>query len=367
MEYIKCAEPGRVYLAHETEILDCIKSVARGGNYILSEEVSRFEKDFASYIGMTFCVGVASGTDALILGMIGIGISPGDEVLLPSLTATATVSSVEWIGATPVFVDITDDMTIDSDEILKKITTKTKAIIGVHLYGGSCNMDALMKISNAYDIPIIEDCAQSCGARYKDSKLGSFGKISCFSFYPTKNLGALGDGGAILTNDESVFRKLLELRQYGWNSDRVSISKGRVSRLDEIQAAILNIKLKYLDQENTLRREVARKYSEGLASLPLGLPKEESGTFHVYHLYVVKLQARDKVKSLLHSKGIGTGIHYFPPVHENPNFESYFPSNKDQSLNQTSRSSREILSLPMHPYLTFEEISKVITTLNEII
>ncbi len=366
MDYIQYADPGRVFLAHETELLECIKSVARSGSYILGEEVTEFERNFASYIGMKFCVGVASGTDALILGMLGLGIGPGDEVLLPSLTATATASAIEWIGATPVFVDVADDMAIDTAEIRSKISKRTSAIIAVHLYGAACSMEVLTHIAREFDIPLIEDCAQSCGAKYGASRLGSFGAISCFSFYPTKNLGALGDGGAILTNDEVIFRKLLGLRQYGWDSNRISVSKGRVSRLDELQAAILNIKLKYLDNENSLRREIATMYDEGLIDLPVEFPKVSHKTFHVYHLYVVRMANRDNVKSYLHSKGIGTGIHYFPPLHENPNFEKYF-SDEKRSLFRTSKYSREILSLPMHPYLTKDEIRHVLTTLSEIL
>lgn len=365
MEFIKFADPGRQFIVQEQEIVDCFKNVAKSGNYILGHEVQKFENAFAEYIGVNYCVGVASGTDALILGMLAIGIEFGDEVLVPSLTATATVAAIEWTGATPVFVDIAEDMTIDSVDLRKKISSRTKAIIAVHLHGGSCDLESLQSISEEMQIPLIEDCAQSCGAEYKSKKLGSFGLISCFSFYPTKNLGALGDAGAILTNDFEIYKRIIELRQYGWDAHRIAVSKGRVSRLDELQAAILNVRLKYVDKENLQRQEIAKYYNSQLQNLPLGLPLVREDSKHVFHLYVVKLENRDLVKSLLENKKVGTGIHYYPPVHENPHFKKYLTTSTEETLERTSKVSRKILSLPMHPYLSETELSHVVLTLTE--
>ena len=367
MEFIKFADPGRQFIVQEQEIVDCFKNVAKSGNYILGHEVQKFEKAFAEYIGVKYSVGVASGTDALILGMLAIGIEFGDEVLVPSLTATATVAAIEWTGANPVFVDIGEDMTIDSIDLRKKISSKTKAIIAVHLHGGSCDIDNLQDISEEMQIPLIEDCAQSCGAEYKSRKLGSFGLISCFSFYPTKNLGALGDAGAILTNNIEIYKRIIELRQYGWDANRIAISKGRVSRLDELQAAILNVRLKYLDKENLQRQEIAKYYNSQLQNLPLELPLVREDSTHVFHLYVVKLANRDLMKSLLETNKVGTGIHYYPPVHENPHFKKYLTSSTEETLQRTSEISRKILSLPMHPYLTDTELNHVVSTLTEVL
>lgn len=243
------------YLAHKNEIDAAIERVLDSGQYILGKEVERFEKSFAKYIGVKHCIGVASGTEALFLAMKALGIGDGDEVITVSYTATATISAICMTGATPILVDIKlSNFTMDPALIKKAITPRTKAILPVHIYGNPCDMNSIQK----HKIPVIEDCAQAHGTKYKGRKVGSLGKFGCFSFYPTKNLGCIGDGGAITTNDAKLAKELRLLRQYGWKERYVSSVHGYNSRLDEIQAAILSVKLKYLDEDKVKYSEAPR-------------------------------------------------------------------------------------------------------------
>ena len=271
---VLCANPLAQYQSQRDEILDAVKNVLESGNYILGPEVAKFEKSFAQFCGTNFAVGLNSGTDALILALKALDIGPGDEVITVSLTALATASAVIAVGAVPVLVDVESKRyTLDPHLIREAVTSKTKAIIAVHLYGQAADLDSIKAIANECGLYLIEDCAQCAGGYYKGKRLGSIGDIGCFSFYPTKNLGAIGDGGLVTTNDSQLFQRIQRLRQYGWNESRQTIEPGINSRLDEVQAAILNVKLKTLDAKNLSRIEIANTYITELASLPIQLPQ----------------------------------------------------------------------------------------------
>jgi dTDP-4-amino-4,6-dideoxygalactose transaminase len=360
---INFANPKKQFLAHREEILEAITKVADQGNYVLGDSVEKFEESFATYIGSKYCASVASGTDALVLSLIALDIGIGDEVIVPSLTATATISAIQWVGATPVFVDVVENQyTISPSAVEEMITTKTKAVIAVHLFGNSCDLTEIEIIANKYNIFLIEDCAQATGAEHGGRKLGSIGIIACFSFYPTKNLGALGDGGAVLTSNRILYDRIKSLRQYGWDENRISQSKGKVSRLDEIQAAILQVKLKYLDTDNLKRIAISEKYCKDLLSTNLELPQTHFEGKHVYHLYVVRSPNRNQLRSMLRAEGIETGIHYYPAMHQHPNFTKYvLPTSRP--LKVTEKITKEILSIPMYPELLETETDLVISTL----
>jgi dTDP-4-amino-4,6-dideoxygalactose transaminase len=353
---IHCANPRRQYLEQKQEIDQAVRQVLNSDSYILGAEVENFEKEFAQYVGTDHCVSVNSGTDALILALRALNIGAGDEVIAPSHTAVATISAVVRTGATPVFVDIDPkSFTINPDLVSNAITIKTKAIIAVHLYGHPCDMDSLKEIAVTNDLFIIEDCAQAHGALWRGNKVGSIGVIGCFSFYPTKNLGAIGDGGAITTNDKLIAEKIKQLRQYGWDSDKKSQIQSSVSRLDEIQAAILRIKLMKLDVFNSKRQEIAKYYFENLVHSDLILPSSKMGVSHVFHLFVVRTKRRDELIKALNELDIYPGIHYPTPVHLHPAFNSV-PHNE---LPVTESLTETIVSLPMFPELTKAELSRV--------
>jgi dTDP-4-amino-4,6-dideoxygalactose transaminase len=289
-------------LSHKQEIDDAVNRVLESGWYILGDEVSTFEKEFAAYLGVGYCLGVGNGTEALHLALVACGIGPGDEVATVSHTAVATVAAIELAGATPVFVDI-DPATFNMDpDLLKKgITSKTKAVIPVHLYGHPAPIDEILTIAKDHGLCVIEDCAQAHGAIYRDRRIGSFGDMACFSFYPTKNLGALGDGGAVVMNDSRLAEKVRLLREYGWAERYVSHTPGWNSRLDEVQAAILRVKLKHLDFDNSRRIKLAKLYGEGLFETNITLPVVQNGAVHVYHLYVIRVKERSSLQAYLRS------------------------------------------------------------------
>jgi dTDP-4-amino-4,6-dideoxygalactose transaminase len=337
-----------------------VKEVLDSGNYILGAQVASFEKEFAAYLNSEFCIGVNSGTDALLIGLKALGVGIGDEVILPSHTAVATAAAVVSTGATPVFAEVSKiSMTIDPVSVASLITSKTRAVIAVHLYGFPCDLDVLKQICLENQLFLIEDCAQSTGTEYKGKKVGTVGDIGCFSFYPTKNLGAIGDGGAIVTKNYSTSERCFALRQYGWDSDRVSNLNGTVSRLDEIQAAILRIKLGCLDQNNKRRIEIAAQYRAGLNLDSLVLPAEPVHGKHTYHLFVIRVSKRDYMLEELSKLGIFAGIHYRKPVHLHPAFK-LFTNDSNTSLKYTEELSNTILSLPMYPGLMDNEIDRVV-------
>jgi dTDP-4-amino-4,6-dideoxygalactose transaminase len=354
---IPCANPKAQYLAHKQEIDDAVNRVLESGYYILGNEVRAFEEEFAAYLGVNHAVGVGNGTEALHLALVACGIGHGDEVATVSHTAVATVAAIELAGARPVFVDI-DPVTYNLDPgfLKKAITSKTKAVIPVHLYGHPAPMEEILAIARDYSLCVIEDCAQAHGATYRGKRVGSFGDMACFSFYPTKNLGALGDGGMVVTNDEKLAENSRLLREYGWKDRYVSHIPGWNTRLDEIQAAILRVKLNYIDTDNAVRARLAKSYCEGLtgASSSLVLPTAREGAMHVYHLFVIRVLDRGSLLNFLGEKGIGAAIHYPVPVHQQPAYDGF-----SGELPQTEHVTKEILSLPMYPELTKDEICSV--------
>ena len=327
------------------------------GFYILGQEVKKFEDEFAAYNDVNHCVGVGSGTEALHIALRALDIGSGDEVITSAHTAGATASAIALSRAKPVFIDIEPEyLTMNPIQIEKAITTRTKAIIPVHIYGQSCDMDPILKIASKYGLKIIEDCAQAHGATYKKKHVGSMGDIGCFSFYPTKNLGAIGDAGALTTNYGRLAENARCLREYGWNERYISNEEGWNSRLDEIQAAILRVKLNKLGGDNALRQNKAIRYETNLRNLPLELPKVRKDASHVFHLYVVRTDRRDDLKGYLYEKGIQTTIHYPFPIHRQAYYREIAG---DISLPVTEKAATLILSLPMYPELAIENQEKV--------
>lgn len=355
---ILCSNPKEQYLAHSDEIKTAIDRVLDSGRYILGSEVEAFENEFANFIEAKYCVGVANGTDALHLALRAFDIGSDDEVITSPHTAVATASAIAMSGAKPVFVDIENEFyTIDAAKIKAAITPKTKAIIAVHIYGQPCDMDALLAIAKEYNLALIEDCAQAHGAEFNGKKVGSIGDIGCFSFYPTKNLGAIGDGGAITTNSAKIYAKIKALREYGWQNDRISHFCGFNSRLDEIQAAILRVKLKYLAKDTQKRNEIANIYFEKLKNI-VTLPKIRPNCTHAFHLFVIMIKNRDNMQEAIKQDGIYALVHYSAAVHMQPAF-----LDKKTNLTNTQNILDKILSLPMYPELSCEEVSHVCDSL----
>lgn len=352
------------YQTHKKEIDAAIMRVLESGRYILGEEVRSFEEEFARYIGVNYGIGVGSGTDAITLALKACGIGPGDEVITVSHTAVATVAAVELSGATPVLIDISPDTyTLDPDHLQNVITSKTKAVLPVHLYGHPADMDRIVPFAEEHDLYVIEDCAQSHGALLHRKKMGSLGDIAAFSFYPTKNLGAIGDGGMVVTDDADLAEQVRLLRQYGWKERNMSNIPGLNSRLDEIQAAILRVKLQYLDNDNLRRRAIARIYGQMLPSKDMTLPIEADSAFHVYHQYVIRIPMRDSLKTYLAKHGVETMIHYPVPVHLQ---DAYRGKIKISGyLTVTEEICKRIISLPMHPFLLKSDTLEACRVINQ--
>ena len=357
---ILCANPQAGYLARKADIDAALHRVLDKGWYVLGEEVSKFEAEFAAYVGVNHAIGVGSGTEAIHLALAAADVGPGDEVITVSHTAVATVSAIELTGATPVLVDIDPRFyTMDPAALEAAITPKTKAIVAVHLYGQPADMEEIMAIAGRHDVTVIEDCAQCHGATWQGRKTGSIGHIACFSFYPTKNLGALGDGGMVVTGDAHLAGRVKALREYGWTERYISRMSGWNSRLDELQAAVLRVKLPHLDADNAARGRLARIYDEGLRNAPLVLPHRRPGTGHVFHLYVVRGTARNALQARLKEAGIGTIIHYPVPIHLQPAYAGRLAAGG--ALPHTEKAAEEILSLPLYPELTDEKAHAVVT------
>lgn len=354
---ILTGDPGAGYRAYAAEIDAAIGEALRSGRYILGEQTRAFESAFAAWTGASYAVGVASGTDAICLALRALGVGAGDEVVTVSHTAVATVAAVEAIGATPVLADIDPrTYTMAPDSAAALITDRTRALLPVHLYGHPADMTALGALATARGVPVVEDCAQAHGATLDEYRVGALGALGCFSFYPTKNLGAIGDGGGVTTSDPELARALGMIRQYGWDIPQHSIRPGVCSRLDELQAAILNVKLKYLDAEIARRQAMAATYGEMLAGLPLETPSVAANATHAYHLYVVQADARDALKAFLAERGVAAGIHYPQPVHLQP---AYAGRVRRGALDVTEAIGPRILSLPLHPYLPDGAVEKV--------
>lgn len=360
---IPYASPLSQYQSHREEILEAVKRVLEGGNYILGPEVAAFERAFAAYCGVDHAVGVASGTDALILALRALNIGPGDEVVTVSHTAIATVAAIIATGATPVLVDIDPSYyTLDPGCLRRAITSKTKAVIPVHLYGQPADMDAIMGIATEHGLAVVEDCAQAAGATYKGSRVGSIGDVGCFSFYPTKNLGAIGDGGMVVTRDANLAGRTRRLRQYGWDGKRTTTEPGLNSRLDEIQAAILNVKFKSLDDDNARRRAIAGMYNQALTALPISMPGDRPGGRHVYHLYVIRCNDREMVRSNLAENKVLAGVHYPVPAHRHHGYDQLCVL-PEAGLPVTEGVVESILSLPMYPELASSQVKSIISLL----
>jgi dTDP-4-amino-4,6-dideoxygalactose transaminase len=346
------------YHALRAELDTAINRVLAGGWYILGEETSAFESEFAAYVGAEYGVGVASGTDALALALRAVGVEAGDEVITVSHTAVATVVAVEQAGARPVFVDIDPlTFTMTPSELEMAVSPRTRAVIPVHLYGHPADMASILAVAQQYHLAVVEDCAQAHGARYRGQPVGSFGHAAAFSFYPTKNLGAAGDGGMVVTSRPEVAERLYLLRQYGWARRYISQVRGGNSRLDELQAAILRVKLRYLEMWNQRRRELAACYAKWLKNTDLVLPQASNDVAHVYHLYVVRAKQRDELLAYLRGRGIEAQVHYPVPVHLQPAYANlgFGPG----SLPEAERAAGEVLSLPLYPEMKEQAIEKV--------
>jgi dTDP-4-amino-4,6-dideoxygalactose transaminase len=354
--------PGAFFAEHRAETMAAMARVLDSGAYILGAEVKEFEHEFARQFDFGGAVGVANGTDAVALALRSLGVARGDRVATPSHTAVATVAAIEMAGATPVFVDITSDTyTLDPAALARTLETAepVKAVIAVHLYGHPADVPAIIRVAQKHGARVIEDCAQAHGAKLDGHYVGGMGDAAAFSFYPTKNLGALGDGGMVVSNDAGCIGTLRMLREYGWERRYISEVPGVNSRLDELQAAILRTKLPYLDAGNRRRAEIASAYNSGLADTGLVLPKERPGATHVYHQYVVRHPDRDRIQARLKQKGTGTNIHYRVPVHRQPAYAGRFDIDPG-GLPTTDAVAREVLSLPMFPELHDEEVARII-------
>ena len=356
------ADPKRNYIAHKEEIDEAVRRVLEGGWYILGDEAASFEREFAGYVGVSHGIGAGSGTEALHLAFRACGVGPGDLVVTVSHTAVATVAAIELAGAAAVLVDIDPNtFTMAASELESAVEShgrRVKAIVPVHLYGHPADMPRIMEIAASHRVIVIEDCAQSHGATITGRKTGSWGHLAAFSFYPTKNLGALGDGGAVVTDDSGLAERAQLLRQYGWRTRYISEMAGLNSRLDEVQAAILRVKLRYLDAENQRRQDIASRYDAAFSGTSLRLPVAHPNVSHAYHQYTVRSDRRDALQSRLKESGVGAAILYPQPVHLQPAYLGRVQT--AGKLENTERVCAEILSLPIHPHLTDDEVGRII-------
>lgn len=351
------------YISIQPEIDGATRRVYASGWFILGPETEAFEKEFAEYLGAQYCVGVNSGTDALHLAIRALGIGKGDEVITVPNTAVATVAAIEMAGATPVFCDVNaDSMTMNADSFAAVITDRTRAVIPVHLFGQAAELDPILGIARQYKLAVIEDCAQAHGTKYQGQKVGTYGDVACFSFYPTKNLGAYGDGGAVVTDDARLAEKVKLLRQYGWRARYESEISGVNTRLDELQAALLRVKLKHLDAWNAARRERAALYTELLPNKRVAPPAEMPYGEHVFHVYVVQCAMRDYLAAFLKEREIGTAIHYPTPIHLQT---AYQHLGVQGAFPVSEKLAREILSLPLYPELPLADVRAVADAIRE--
>lgn len=352
------------YRALKPEIDAAVARVLASGWYILGEEVRHFEQEFAAFCGAAEAVGVASGTDALLLALRAAGIGPGDEVITVAQTAVATVAAIELSGARPVLVDVEPGRyTLDPALVAAVISPRTRAIVPVHLYGQAADLDPLLAIARQHGLVLIEDCAQAHGARYKGAPVGGLADLAAFSFYPTKNLGALGDGGLVTTNDPKLAERVRLLRQYGWARRYISDIPGTNSRLDELQAAILRVKLAKLEAGNERRRQLAATYDQLLTAEGLRRPETRPECRHVYHLYVVQCAQREELAEYLSEQGIGTAVHYPVPVHLQPAYRRL--GYQAGSLPVTEALAGSILSLPLYPHMPEGAVVEVAAAINK--
>ncbi len=357
------ADPGAFVRAHRQEVDQALARVLDAGRFVLGPEEAAFEAEFAAYLNVPHVVGVASGTEALWLALLAAEIGPGDEVIIPSLTASATAAAVVQAGAVPAFADVRPgDLNLDPEQVERRLTARTRAVIAVHLYGNPADLPALQGLCTRRGLLLIEDCAQAHGASLDGRKVGTFGSLGAFSFYPTKNLGGLGDGGAVTTSDSALAERVRLLREYGWHDRYSSSLHGWNSRLDELQAAVLRVKLAHLEVGNRRRREIATTYRQGIDSNrfpPVWGVEEGTG---VFHQYVVRSPHREELSHHLAGRGVGSAVYYPVPVHLQSAYAE--PGAGPGSLPVTERACREILSLPMYPELTEEQVGRVVETVN---
>jgi dTDP-3-amino-2,3,6-trideoxy-4-keto-D-glucose/dTDP-3-amino-3,4,6-trideoxy-alpha-D-glucose/dTDP-2,6-dideoxy-D-kanosamine transaminase len=352
------------YKKYNKKILSLVDNVFRSGNLILANEVDKFEKNFSKFINCKYGIGVNSGTDAIQIALMSLNIQKNDEVITVSNTAVPTVSAIVSCNAKPILIDVNEnDFLLNSDLIESKITKKTKAIIPVNLYGQSADYDKICKIAKKYKIKVIEDCAQSAGALYNNKPSGSLGDMAAFSFYPTKNLGAYGDAGMIVTNKKKLYSRSKKIRKYGMTQLYYSEIHGINSRLDEVQAAILNFKLSMLKQDIKKRRNIAKIYQQNIKCSDLILPVENKKNFHSYYVYVVRHKKRKKIMNYLKKNDIFCNISYPFPIHTMRGYKEIFKKKGDLKI--TEKLSNEIFSLPMYPDLSESKIEKVIRTINK--
>ena len=357
---ILCANPVAQFHSYQAEIEQAIHRVLEGGRYILGPELDALEQEFAAYIGTGHAIGVANGTDALEIALRALDIGSGDEVITVSHTAVATVAAIGAAGAVPVLVDVDPQFyTLDPEQLAEVLTPRTRAVIAVHLFGQPADLDAIDRFCQENHLALIEDVSQAHGAKWKGKRLGSIGHIGCFSCYPTKNLGAIGDAGLVTTSDEKLAHKVRMLREYGWRERYVSDLVGRNSRLDELQAAILRIKLRHLDADNGKRQQLAARYTKLLSGQPLHLPTIRENAEHVFHLYVVRADNRQSLMDHLKAHDIHAGVHYPMPVHLQPAYKGRIRTAR--SMEVTERLSNEVLSLPMYPELSLAMADQVAT------
>ena len=356
---LQTADPGASYRAAAGEIQEAIRRVLESGHYILGPEVEAFEREFSAYLGVAHAVTVANGTDAVELALRAAGVKPGDRVLTVANTATATVAAIELSGARAEFVDVDPrTMTMDPEALAQRMAARREpaptAVVPVHLYGHPADLPRIGEIVRRHGLAMIEDCAQAHGATIHGRRVGTWGAAGAFSFYPTKNLGAIGDGGAVTTGDAMVADRIRLLRQYGWRERYVAEVPGQNSRLDELQAAILRVKLTRLEADNQRRRELAARYLRSLAGAGLTLPETAAGCEPVWHQFVVRTPARESLKTHLAAVGVQTSVLYPVPLHRQPAYRD------DRAhLPVTEQASRELLCLPMHPGLTAEDIDTI--------
>ncbi len=356
---LSSADPKATYLAAQTEIEAAIARVLASGVYIHGPEVAAFEREFAQYLGAASVAGVANGTDALELALRALGIGPGDQVATVANTVTATAAAIVAVGAEPVFVEIEADTMLMSAAALERTfaadtSRRLKCVVPVHPYGLPADLPAIVALARAHGAKVLEDCAQAHGSKIAGRTAGTWGDAAAFSFYPTKNLGALGDAGAVASCDSAVIERVRSLRQYGWRTRYVAEEHGRNSRLDELQAAILRARLPRLDAENDHRAQVAAAYLAGLQGGPVQLPVVPAGRGSTWHQFVVRTPGRDALRAHLEAQGIHCGVLYPVPIHHQPGYR------QDVALPETERACREVISLPLHGGISLADAARVI-------
>jgi dTDP-4-amino-4,6-dideoxygalactose transaminase len=344
-------------IMHET--LAAISKVIQSADYILGEDLGVFERSFADYVGTKYCIGVSNGTSALFLALKALGVGQGDEVITTAMSFAATTEAIVRTGATPIFIDVDlQTLSIDDQAITSRISPRTKAILPVHLYGTPANLANIRKICDEFGLFLVEDCAQAHGATMNGKKVGSFGDVGCFSFMPAKNIGAYGDAGCITTDNEAVAKRIIKLRNHGRDTKHIHDELGYAERLDNMQAAVLNVKLKYLDKWNRARNHVATKYEIGFRGSNIKSLNVPSNSISSFYVYSVMVENRDSIAQYLAKDGIQTGIYYPIPLHLQPAFSSY--GYRPGDLPNAEKAAATVLALPMHPFLTDDEVEFIV-------